>query len=112
MKVCIYYNYIIALDNATFIFVDDKNYKQKKTAKQKAQSGSSHNWNSLFLGHDAVANAIAEAHGASKEDVLVSNNGSSAAVRLALGETHIVATTRKYLEQEGVCLDAFNEVNI
>ena len=32
----------------------------------------------------------------------------SAAVRLALGETQIVAETRKFLEEEGIRLDAFD----
>merc|ERR1712012_709264 len=34
--------------------------------------------------------------------------GTSAAVKLALGETEIVGQTRSFLEQEGVRLDAFN----
>ncbi|XP_063911089.1 probable RNA-binding protein 19 [Zophobas morio] len=84
------------------------NYKKKKQAKQKAQAGSSHNWNSLFLGHDAVAEVMADTYSTSKEKVLDSNAKGSAAVRLALGETQIVAQTRKYLEQEGVKLDTFN----
>merc|ERR1719154_697080 len=33
---------------------------------------------------------------------------TSAAVKLALGETEIVGQTKKFLEQEGVSLDAFN----
>lgn len=90
---------------------ESSNYKQKKLAKQKAAAGSSHNWNSLFLGHDAVAGAIADSFGVSKEDVLAPHGDGSAAVRLALGETQIVAATRKYLEQEGVILDAFSTVS-
>ncbi|KAF5272764.1 hypothetical protein FQA39_LY07791 [Lamprigera yunnana] len=89
---------------------DGVNYKQKKASKQKAQAGSSHNWNSLFLGHDAVADVIAKTYNTSKENVLNPHGDSNAAVRLALGETQIVAATRKYLEGEGVHLDAFNGV--
>ena len=35
-------------------------YKQKKAKEQKAQAGSSHNWNTLFLGANAVATLMAE----------------------------------------------------
>lgn len=37
---------------------------------------------------------------------------TSAAVRLALGETQLVAETRKFLETNGVYLDAFSKVII
>lgn len=92
--------------------IDSTNYKKKKENKQKSQAGSSHNWNSLFLGHDAVAEIIADTYGTSKKAVLDPHGNSNAAVRLALGETQIVANTRKYLEQEGVILDAFNGVSL
>ncbi|CAH1372547.1 unnamed protein product [Tenebrio molitor] len=96
-------------DNSNEVAEDEStNYKKKKQAKQKSQAGSSHNWNSLFLGHDAVAEVIADTYSTSKEKVLAPHGEGSAAVRLALGETQIVAQTRKYLEQEGVILDAFN----
>ncbi|GJQ68534.1 hypothetical protein Trydic_g17103 [Trypoxylus dichotomus] len=91
---------------------DSSNYKKKKEKKQKAQAGSSHNWNSLFLGHDAVAEIIADTYGTSKKAVLDPHGNSNAAVRLALGETQIIANTKKYLEQEGVILDAFNEQTV
>lgn len=64
------------------------------------------------MGHDAVADVIAKQYGTSKENVLNPHGDGSAAVRLALGETQIVANTRKFLEQEGVYLDAFNDVII
>lgn len=76
----------------------------------KAQSGSSHNWNSLFLGHNSVAEVIANTYNTRKEDVLDPHGDGKAAVRLALGETQIVNETRKYLEKEGVMLDAFSGV--
>lgn len=76
------------------------------------QAGSAHNWNSLFLGHDAVAETIADSYQTSKENVLGPHSDGSAAVRLALGETQIVAQMRKYLEGEGVILDAFSDVCI
>lgn len=49
-------------------------YKQKKDKKQKAQSGSSHNWNTLFLGANAVADAVAKNYDTTKEKLLDSNS--------------------------------------
>nr|XP_033342924.1 probable RNA-binding protein 19 [Megalopta genalis] len=85
-------------------------YKEKKELKMKATSGSSHNWNALFLGQNAVADAIAKTYNTTKERVLEdsSSRGLSAAVKLALGETQLVQDTRSFLENNGVCLDAFN----
>lgn len=39
------------------------------------------------------------------------SKGMSAAVKVALGETQIVHDTKTFLEEEGVCLDAFNQVS-
>lgn len=54
---------------------------------------------------------IADTYGTSKEAIVGPDGKGSAAVRLALGETQIVAQTRKYLEQHGVVLDAFSSVS-
>ncbi|XP_066148088.1 probable RNA-binding protein 19 [Euwallacea fornicatus] len=89
---------------------ESSNYKQQKAAKQKSQAGSSHNWNTLFLGHDAVVQAIADTYAVSKETVVGPEAKGSAAVRLAMGETQIVAETKKYLEEQGVLVDVFNSV--
>jgi multiple RNA-binding domain-containing protein 1 len=51
---------------------------------------------------------MAAKYNVSKTDVLLSSGGTSAAVRLALGETQIVDDTRKFLEAEGVKLEAFD----
>ncbi|XP_076290361.1 putative RNA-binding protein 19 [Lasioglossum baleicum] len=85
-------------------------YKEKKELKTKATAGSAHNWNALFLGQNAVADTIATTYNTTKEKVLEdsSSKGLSAAVKLALGETQLVQDTRNFLEDNGVCLDAFN----
>ncbi|KAJ8675478.1 hypothetical protein QAD02_011264 [Eretmocerus hayati] len=89
---------------------DGLNYKQKKELKDKATAGSSHNWNTLFLGHNAVADAIAKNYDTTKENVLRDDDhGTSVAVRLALGETQLVQETQKFLEESGVHLNAFNQ---
>lgn len=90
---------------------ESTNFKQKKAAKQKSTAKSSHNWNTLFLGHDAVAQVIADTYEVTKERVIGPEVKGSAAVRLAMGETQIVAQTRKYLEEQGVVVDVFNGVS-
>nr|CAD7428958.1 unnamed protein product [Timema monikensis] len=84
-------------------------YQQKQKLKQKSQAASSHNWNTLFLGQNAVADLIAENYNTTKEQVLDSSGKASVAVRLALGETQIVSQMREFLEESGVRLDAFNQ---
>ncbi|XP_014277556.2 probable RNA-binding protein 19 [Halyomorpha halys] len=84
----------------------DGPYKLKKEKKLKASAGSSHNWNTLFLDLNAVAEVIAGKYESTKEQILT---GNDAAVRLALGETQLVNETRQFLEDNGVFLDAFNQ---
>ncbi|KAJ2949187.1 hypothetical protein O0L34_g6129 [Tuta absoluta] len=85
-------------------------FKEKKAKKLKAQAKSSHNWNVLFLGANAIADVVAANYNTTKEQLLTDNNkNTSAAVRLALGETQLVAETRTFLENNGVYLDAFNK---
>lgn len=87
------------------------NFKQKKALKLKKTAGSAHNWNTLFLGGDAVANILAKNYGTTKEQVLDSSSGEmSAAVRLALGETEIVMEMKRFLEDNDVVLDAFDSM--
>ncbi|CAF4934664.1 unnamed protein product [Pieris macdunnoughi] len=84
-------------------------FKEKKAKKLKEQAKSSHNWNTLFLGANAVADVVAANYNTTKEQLLNDNNtNTSAAVRLALGETQLVAETKAFLENNGVYLDAFN----
>ncbi|XP_015516900.2 probable RNA-binding protein 19 [Neodiprion lecontei] len=89
---------------------DNLDFKTKKELQKKATAGSVHNWNTLFLGQNAVAEAIATAYNTTKEKVLDDGGkSSSVAVRLALGETQLVEDTRKFLEESGVHVDAFNQ---
>lgn len=87
---------------------NETNFKDKKLNDLKKSASLAHNWNSLFMGANAVADVISRTYGKSKEDVLGSaTGGSEAAVRLALGETQIVLEMKKFLESHGVRLDAF-----
>ncbi|XP_035514934.1 probable RNA-binding protein 19 [Morone saxatilis] len=84
-------------------------YKRQKDAKSKASSSSSHNWNTLFLGTSAVADAIAEKYNTTKSQVLDHESKGSVAVRMALGETQIVQETRQFLLDNAVSLDSFSQ---
>ncbi|XP_003461409.1 probable RNA-binding protein 19 isoform X1 [Cavia porcellus] len=84
-------------------------YKKKKDAKDKANSSSSHNWNTLFMGPNAVADAIAQKYSATKSQVFDHETKGSVAVRVALGETQLVQEVRRFLLDNGVCLDSFSQ---
>ena len=89
-------------------------YKQKKLKEQKAQAGSAHNWNTLVLGTNAVATLMAERYGTTKQNVLLEGGEGgqaqqSVAVRMALGETQLVAETKQFLVDNGIHLEAFQE---
>lgn len=92
---------------------NSNNYKAKKEKELKAQSSSSHNWNSLFIRSDAVLDAVAARLGVPKSSIMNTHESDSLATRLAIAETHIIQETKEYLESEGVYLDAFiNNSNV
>lgn len=84
-------------------------YKKKKESKDKANSSSSHNWNTLFMGPNAVADAIAQKYNATKSQVFDHETKGSVAVRVALGETQLVQEVRRFLIENGVSLDSFSQ---
>ncbi|XP_051017564.1 probable RNA-binding protein 19 [Acomys russatus] len=84
-------------------------YKKKKEALDKANSSSSHNWNTLFMGPNAVADAIAQKYDATKSQVFDHETKGSVAVRVALGETQLVQEVRNFLIDNGVSLDSFSQ---
>uniref|UniRef100_A0A0B6ZN92 RRM domain-containing protein n=1 Tax=Arion vulgaris TaxID=1028688 RepID=A0A0B6ZN92_9EUPU len=81
-------------------------YKKKKDLQQKTNSSS---WNSLFLGANAVADAMAKKYNTDKSHILDSESRGSIGVRIALGETQIVSETREFLISNGVALDSFSQ---
>jgi multiple RNA-binding domain-containing protein 1 len=86
------------------------NFKDKKKKDLKSSAASAHNWNTLFMGANAVAEVMAKTYGKSKEEILESSSGgTNAAVRLALGETQIVLDMKQFLESHGVRLEAFDD---
>ncbi|XP_074640760.1 putative RNA-binding protein 19 [Tubulanus polymorphus] len=87
-----------------------ESFKKKREKEKKAKAMSSHNWNTLFLGANAVADVMAEKYGKAKSDILTSDGKQSLGVRMALGETQVVAETRQFLIENGVQLDAFSQI--
>uniref|UniRef100_A0A8D0H2K3 RNA binding motif protein 19 n=1 Tax=Sphenodon punctatus TaxID=8508 RepID=A0A8D0H2K3_SPHPU len=84
-------------------------YKKQKETRDKASSTSSHNWNTLFMGTNAIADAIAEKYNATKSQVFDHEGKGSVAVRVALGETQFVQSVRQFLIDNGVSLDSFSQ---
>ena len=87
-------------------------FKSKRDAKKKSLSGHDHNWNTLFLGMNAVADVMADKYNTTKGSILDDASSSSLAVRMALGETQVVTETRKFLVSQGVKLDVFGQVGL
>ncbi|CAF0804860.1 unnamed protein product [Brachionus calyciflorus] len=93
----------------------EKNFKQKKELELKKKSQNSHNWNTLFINQNAVANLMASKYNVDKSQIYnvhtTGKKAGSVAVKLAVGETQIVNDIRKFLVRNNVKLDAFNSNN-
>jgi len=92
---------------------EEMSFKKRKETELKKKAQSSHNWNSLFINHDAVANLMAARYDVDKSQLFdahsVGKKSGSIAVRMAVGETQIVNDMRKFLVCNGVKLEAFND---
>jgi len=86
-------------------------YKEKKALKEKAEAENGHNWNALFMKNDAVAAAVSARLGIEKTEFLDHEVSSSLAVRMALGETHVVSETKTQLLQDGVNVSVLENAN-
>ncbi|MBZ3875981.1 putative RNA-binding protein 19 [Sciurus carolinensis] len=84
-------------------------YKKKKVSKDKASSSSFHDWNTLFMGPNAVDDAIAQKYSGTKSQVLDHETKGSVAVCLAPGETQLVQEVQRFLLHNGVSLDSFSQ---
>jgi multiple RNA-binding domain-containing protein 1 len=90
---------------------EETSFKKKKETELKKKAQSSHNWNSLFVNQDAVANLMAAKYDVDKSQLFdahtVGKKAGSIAVKLTVGETQIVNDMRNFLIRNGVKLDAF-----
>lgn len=93
-------------------FDDASAFKKRKAAQLKGEATKSSNWNTLFLGQNAVANILSKKMNIDKAEFFKSAKNESIAARMALGETQLVNETRMFLEQNGVFLNCFNFENL
>lgn len=85
-------------------------YRARKEEELKKQAKKSATWNTLFLGANAAAEIIAEKFNVTKANLIADAQASdSIAVRMALGESQIVNETRKFLIDNGINLDSFDD---
>jgi len=85
-----------------------KGYKKEKIEKLKKLAKNERSWNLLFTSANASAEAMAKGLGIDKRDLLA-KDAEGLGIRLALGETHVVQETKKWLEKEGIALEAFDQ---
>ncbi|RZC91701.1 hypothetical protein C5167_027768 [Papaver somniferum] len=87
-----------------------KSFKQQKDDQRKATEagGDTRAWNSLFMRPDTVVENIARKYGVSKSDFL-DREADDLAVRIALGETHVISDTKKGLANAGINVAALEE---
>ncbi|KAL2474679.1 nucleotide binding [Abeliophyllum distichum] len=87
-----------------------KTFKQQRNDERKASeaSGNTRGWNSLFMRPDTVVENIARKFGVSKSELL-DREADDLAVRIALGETQVIAETKKALSNAGVNVASLEE---
>ncbi|XP_055803603.1 multiple RNA-binding domain-containing protein 1-like [Solanum dulcamara] len=85
-------------------------FKQQRQEEKKASeaSGSTQSWNTLFMRPDTVVENIARKFGVSKSDIL-DREADDLAVRIALGETQVIAETKTSLAKAGVNIVSLEE---
>ncbi|KAL7120560.1 hypothetical protein ACP275_02G129100 [Erythranthe tilingii] len=90
--------------------LSSKTFKQQKISERKASeaSGNTRAWNSLFMRPDTVVENIARRSGVSKSELLDREN-DDLAVRIAMGETQVIAETKKALAGAGVNISSLEK---
>lgn len=84
-------------------------YKRRLAEKhKKVDAHLEHTWNLLYVSSNAATDAAAAQLGLSKSD-LVGKDAENAAVTAALTETSVLQQTKRWLQQEGVRVEAFEQ---
>ncbi|EPS58047.1 hypothetical protein M569_16770, partial [Genlisea aurea] len=93
-----------------YLSLSSKSFKQQREADRKASeaSGNTRSWNSLFMRPDTVVENISRKAGISKNELL-DRESDDLAVRIALGETQVIAETKKALISAGVNISLLEE---
>lgn len=92
----------------------EMSHKTKNEIQRQKDASNSTGWSSSFIRGDAVVDNLASRLGLDKGAILnVKDDLSSgnAAVRLALGETHIIEENRTFFKNHGVDMDALVSPN-
>ncbi|XP_066348229.1 uncharacterized protein [Miscanthus floridulus] len=99
------------LESSHETVVEKMSLKQKRLEQKKASeiSGDTRAWNSFYMRQDTVVENIARKNGISKSELL-DREADDLAVRIALGETHVIAETKKFLSRSGVNVAALEEL--
>ena len=81
-------------------------FKRQRETELKASANTNRSaWNALFMRPDTVAAAVAAHYGINKSDLL-DPHAADMAVRLALGETQVIAETKSFLQDSGVNIES------
>ncbi|EFJ12267.1 hypothetical protein SELMODRAFT_182522 [Selaginella moellendorffii] len=88
------------------------NLKQEREVerKKKESSGNTQAWNPLYMRPDTVAENVARQYGISRREFL-DPEAEDVAVRLALGETHVLSETKRSLAQQGVNVELLEKIS-
>ena len=80
-----------------------RTYKEKKEIERRQKAGDERGWNASYLRSETVVEAVADRLQLEKGQVL-DREGGGMAVKLALGETFLLAENREFFKKEGVDL--------
>lgn len=82
-------------------------FQQKREAERKKLAHKRDGWNSSYVRSDAVIDALSDKYGVSRGDILDTEGagGGEIAVRLAIGETHVIKENQEYFASHGVNID-------
>jgi multiple RNA-binding domain-containing protein 1 len=84
-------------------------YKKKlQEKKKKVDAHLEHTWNLLYVSANAAADAATAQLGVAKS-ALFGKDAENAAVTAALTETSVIQQTKRWLNKEGVRIDAFEQ---
>jgi len=82
-------------------------YQQKKELERRNLAGKKDGWSASFVRSDAVVDSLAQKYGVSTSDILDTQEaGGEMAVRLAIGEAHVVQENRDFFASHGVDIAA------
>eukprot|EP01059_Diplonema_ambulator_P013395 TRINITY_DN23921_c0_g1_i1.p1 TRINITY_DN23921_c0_g1~~TRINITY_DN23921_c0_g1_i1.p1 ORF type:complete len:805 (+),score=309.84 TRINITY_DN23921_c0_g1_i1:28-2415(+) len=85
-------------------------YKKMKELKERAEQANPKKWNTLFMGANTVAEALAKRLNTSKDE-LVDMDTKDIATRLAMGEAHLTTEVREMFSDEGLDMAVLTDEN-